>query len=146
MKTSSCISAIPRVRVLLLGATLAAAGMLLTACGPTSSTTPDTSQEQPQAPSGAPAEEKPTETEETSLQQIDGRAVSATDIELVLRTADGERTFQIAEEDVQAIDPSHFSSHANVADLGFRVFYRTEGTLEYAISVEEIPGSSLGFD
>lgn len=136
----------PRVRIVLLGATLAVTGMLLAACAPTSSTTADTFQEQPPVPSEAPVEETPAEIEVTGLQQIDGRAVSATDTELVLRTADGERTFQIAEEDVRAIDPTHYNSHAGIADLGFRVFYRTEGTLEYAISVEEIPGSALGFD
>jgi len=96
----------------------------------------------------APAEEpEPVAVEApSSLQQVDGRAVSASETELVLRTADTEYTFAIKSEDVEAVDPAHITSHIGVETLGFRVFYRNEGGVDYVVSVEEIKGSTLGFD
>jgi hypothetical protein len=88
----------------------------------------------------------PEETEASSLQQVDGRAISATEQELVLRTADQEYTFQIRPEDVAAIDPGHIQSHSGVESIGFRVFYRNIDGVDYVVSVEEIDGSTLGFD
>jgi hypothetical protein len=81
----------------------------------------------------------------TAMQQMDGRGVSATDDELVLRTAGGEWTFKIRPEDVAAVDPEHFNSHVDVPTIGFRVFYVTQDGVDYAVSVEEIDASSLGF-
>ncbi len=80
------------------------------------------------------------------LLTVEGRSVSATPDEIVLRTADGDRTFQVTAEDRPAVDPEHFESHAGVETLGFRIFYRTEGETDYAVSAEEIPGSTLGFE
>ncbi len=82
----------------------------------------------------------------SSIQQMDGRGVSATNEELVLRTAGGEWTFKIRPEDVAAVDPDHFNSHVGVPTLGFRVFYVSQDGADYAVSVEEIKASSLGFD
>jgi hypothetical protein len=82
----------------------------------------------------------------SGLQQVEGRAVSASDTELVLRTADSEYTFSIKPEDLAAIDPAHINSHIGVETLGFRVFYRNEGGVDYVVSVQEIKGSTLGFD
>lgn len=115
-------------RVILAVAALILSATLLVACG-------GGSDEQPAAaaPSG-------------DLQEIEGRAVSADPGEIVLRTAEGERTFIVREEDRAAVDPDHFASHAGVATLGFRVFYATDAGSDYAVSVEEIAGSTLGFD
>lgn len=82
----------------------------------------------------------------SALQEVQGRSVSGSDTEIVLRTADGERTFLVREEDRAAVDPEHFVSHAGVPTLGFTVFYVTEADGDYAVSVEEIAGSTLGFD
>ncbi|MFP5451402.1 MAG: hypothetical protein ACLGG9_06575 [Thermoleophilia bacterium] len=97
---------------------------------------------------GGSADAEPQDASQAtgSLVTVDGRAVSATDQELVLRTADGERTFQIREDDLQAVDPAHFESHVGVATLGFRIHYVSEGGIDYAVSTEEIKGSTLGFD
>lgn len=84
--------------------------------------------------------------QEQSLGSVEGRGVSASDKELVLRTADGEQSFQVREQDVLAVDPDHFNSHVGVARLGYRVYFITEGNINYAVSVEEIDGSTLGFD
>lgn len=78
--------------------------------------------------------------------EVEGRAVSASNSELLLRTADGEMTFSIREEDVRAIDPEHIQSHAGIESIGFKVFYRTIDGVNYVVSVEEIDGSTLGFD
>jgi len=80
------------------------------------------------------------------LRSIDGRAVKANETELVLRLADGERTFKIKPEDVAGVDPGHFNSHVGIPTLGFRVYFRPEGDTDYAVSAEEIKGSDLGFD
>lgn len=80
------------------------------------------------------------------LRQVDGRAVSANDAEVVLRTADGERTFKVKPEDVGGVGPEHVQSHVGIPTLGFRIYYRTESDVEYAVSAEEIPASGLGFD
>lgn len=87
-----------------------------------------------------------TTTGAGALQEIEGRSVSAGDDEIVLRTADGERSFLVRADDRAAVDPEHFASHAGVPTLGFRVFYVTDGGVDYAVSVEEIAGSTLGFD
>lgn len=92
-------------------------------------------------------EAEPASSETSSgLQQVEGRAVSASDTELVLRTADSEYTFSIKPEDLAAVDPGHINSHIGVETLGFRVFYRNEGGVDYVVSVQEIKGSTLGFD
>lgn len=119
-------SAGARVAVALTALILA--GSLLTACGGE-----DDEEASPPAASG-------------ELLEIEGRSVSAGPGEIVLRTAEGERTFLVRDEDRAAVDPDHFASHAGVATLGFRVFYRTDAASDYAVSVEEIPGSTLGFD
>jgi hypothetical protein len=87
-----------------------------------------------------------TATAPGGLATVEGRAVSGNSTQIVLRTADGERTFGIAPEDVQAVDPTHFVSHVGVPTLGFRIYYRSEGGVDYAVSAEEIAGSTLGFD
>lgn len=81
----------------------------------------------------------------STMKQMDGRGVSATDQELVLSTPGGEWTFKIRPEDVAAVDPEHVNSHADVPEIGFRVFYVTEDGVDYVVSVEEIDASSLGF-
>ena len=80
-----------------------------------------------------------------AMKQLDGRGVSATDEELILSTPGGEWTFKIRPEDVAAIDPAHVNSHAAVPEIGFRVFYVTQDGVDYAVSVEEIDATSLGF-
>lgn len=96
--------------------------------------------------SGGEKPSAPAKADPSAIQQVDGRAVSATEAQLVLRTADRERTFQIQPEDLAAVDPGHFSSHVGIPTLGFRIFFRSEGGVEYAVSAEEIAGSGLGFD
>ena len=96
----------------------------------------------------APTPEQ-TQTEQeapSELVEIQGRAISATNEQLVLRTADGDMTFAIREEDVRAIDPKHIQSHAGIESIGFKVFYRNIEGVDYVVSVEEIDGSTLGFD
>ncbi|MFP5489310.1 MAG: hypothetical protein ACLGHQ_13515 [Acidimicrobiia bacterium] len=96
---------------------------------------------------GGGGDEQPAAAATTGvLREIDGRSVSAGPGEIVLRTAEGERTFMVRDEDRAAVDPDHFASHAGVATLGFRVFYTTDAGSDYAVSVEEIAGSTLGFD
>lgn len=80
-----------------------------------------------------------------TMKQMDGRGVSASDQELVLSTPGGEWTFKIRPEDVAAIDPEHVNSHIGVPDVGFRVFYITQDGVDYAVSVEHIDASTLGF-
>ena len=92
------------------------------------------------------ASQEQEQEQEQSLGSVEGRGVSASDKELVLRTADGEQSFQVREQDVLAVDPDHFNSHVGVARLGYRVYFITEGNINYAVSVEEIDGSTLGFD
>lgn len=93
-----------------------------------------------------PPPEDPASSSEQGLRSVDGRGVSASETELVLRTADGDQAFQIREQDVQAVDPAHFSSHIGIESLGFRVYFVSEGNATYAVSVEEIDGATLGFD
>jgi hypothetical protein len=114
-------------------------------------TTPGMSEVAPQSeqsPSATVTDAEPnSETDEgTGLQQVVGRGVSADDTALVLRTADGEKTFQIRAEDLQAVDPEHFNSHVGVDSLGYRIYFISEGGVDYAVSVEEVDGSELGFD
>ncbi|WP_461188459.1 hypothetical protein [Arthrobacter sp. Z4-13] len=127
-------------RPLVAATTVLMAAVLLAGCSSPAGTAPDS----------APAVNASAGTSAVAgangLQQVDGRGVSASDTELVLRTAEGERTFQIKEEDLEAIDPKHFNSHVGVPSLGFRVYYRTEGGVDRVVSVEEIEGSTLGFD
>jgi hypothetical protein len=109
--------------------------LMLSGCG-ASSVTPEPTADQSQE-----------ETSEASaLTEILGRAVSASDTELILRTESGEMTFAIREEDVRAIDPEHIQSHAGIESIGFKVFYRNIDGVDYVVSVEEIDGSTLGFD
>lgn len=99
------------------------------------------------APAPASSEEPPAAEEPVSaLIELEGRAVSASDTELVLRTAAGEQTFQIRNEDLRAIDPDHIRSHLGIASIGFRVFSRNIDGVDYVVSIEEIDGSTLGFD
>lgn len=94
-----------------------------------------------------PEEAAPAASEVSAgLEQVEGRAVSASDTELVLRTADLEYTFSIKPEDLEAVDPEHINSHIGVETLGFRVFFRNESGIDYVVSVQEIKGSTLGFD
>jgi hypothetical protein len=94
--------------------------------------------------SDAPAGDETSQS--SSLASVDGRGVSASETELVIRTADGERVFQVKPEDVGAVDPDHFNSHVGVATLAYRIYFREEGGVEYAVSVEEIDGTTLDFD
>jgi len=81
----------------------------------------------------------------SALLQMDGRGLSATNEELVLETPGGTWNFKIRPEDLAAVDVEHFNSHVNVPDVAFRVFYVTEGGVDYAVSVEHIDASTLGF-
>lgn len=91
-------------------------------------------------------EQTQQEAAPSPLIEVEGRAVSASDTELILRTIDSEMTFQIREEDVRAIDPEHITSHLGVESIGFRAFYRNIDGVDYVVSIEEIDGSTLGFD
>lgn len=82
----------------------------------------------------------------SALLTMDGRGVSASNEEIVLRTPGGEWTFKVRPEDVVAVDPDHFNSHIGVDTIGYRIFYVTENGVDYAVSVEEIDGTTLGFD
>jgi hypothetical protein len=131
-------------RPLVAATTVLVAAVLLTGCNSPADTAPGSA---PAASASASASAEASAVAGAyGLQQVDGRGVSASDTELVLRTAKGERTFQIKEEDLEAIDPKHFNSHVGVPSLGFRVYYRTEGGVDRVVSVEEIEGSTLGFD
>jgi len=88
----------------------------------------------------------PSANQSSGLPSVDGRAVAASNEEITIRTSDGERKFQVRDEDVSAIDPVHIQSHVGVATLGFRIYYRNINGQDYAISVEEIKASTLGFD
>jgi hypothetical protein len=81
----------------------------------------------------------------SALLTMDGRAVSATDEEVVLETASGQWTFKIRPEDLAAVDVEHIDSHVGVPDEAFRVFYVTQDGVDYAVSVEHIDASTLGF-
>lgn len=135
MKISSYVTSPLGLRVLPSAVGVMIAAALLTGCaGASTPQSEEANSEQSASPDSA------------ALQQVDGRGVSASDTELVLRTADGERTFQIRPDDVQAIDPAHFDSHIGIPTLGFRIYYLTEANIDYAVSAEEIKGSTLGFD
>jgi hypothetical protein len=133
MKNSSYI----KLLALVLSAT--AVSLTFSGCAE-SATLPPTSNESSQV------EESPEEETSVGLIEVQGRAISASDTELILRTADAELTFQIREEDVRAIDPEHIQSHAGIESIGFKVFYRNIDGVDYVVSVEEIDGSTLGFD
>lgn len=127
------------IRLLALVLSAAAVSLTVSGCAE-SATLPPTSNESSQV------EESPEEDASGGLVEVQGRAISASDTELILRTADGELTFQIREEDVRAIDPEHIQSHAGIESIGFKVFYRNIDGVDYVVSVEEIDGSTLGFD
>lgn len=140
MKMRSCFVCKQDPRPLVAATTVLIAAVLLTGCNSPADTAPGS------APAASASAGTGAVAGANGLQQVDGRGVSASDTELVLRTAEGERTFQIKEEDLQAIDPAHYNSHVGVPSLGFRVYYRTEGGVDRVVSVEEIAGSTLGFD
>ena len=117
----------------------------LSGCAANSTPTESATVQAPQGES-APVETPQEQNTGSSLMEVEGRAVSASNSELLLRTADGEMTFSIREEDVRAIDPEHIQSHAGIESIGFKVFYRTIDGVNYVVSVEEIDGSTLGFD
>ena len=114
-------------RVVGASAALAAGVLILTGCGGSS-------------PAASPS------ASASGITQLDGRAVSVDSKELVMRTADGERTFAIKPEDESAVGPEHIQSHMGIDTLGFRVYYVSKDGKDYAVSVEEIKGSTLGFD
>ncbi len=87
----------------------------------------------------------PADGASSALLQMDGRGLSATNEELVLETPGGQWTFKIRPEDLAAVDVEHFNSHVGVPDVAFRVFYVTEDGVDYAVSVEHIDASTLGF-
>ncbi|WP_104044493.1 hypothetical protein [Arthrobacter sp. ZGTC412] len=134
------------LRPLLGATTVLMAAVLLTGCNSPADTTPNSAPAASASANTSASADTSAVAGTSGLQQVDGRGVSASDTELVLRTAQGERTFQIKEEDLQAIDPAHYNSHVGVPSLGFRVYYRTEGGVDRVVSVEEIEGSTLGFD
>lgn len=82
----------------------------------------------------------------SGLASVDGRAEKVNSKELVLRTANGTKTFKIRPEDEAAVGPEHVESHMGIATIGFKVYYVTENGVDYAVSVEEIKGDTLGFD
>lgn len=138
------------VRTLALLSLVVLAASLLSACGSDSDAKEASGEKKAEQADDSNSEETADDGSvavgEDGLRSIDGRAVSASDTELVLRTADGERTFQIKPEDVAGVAPGHYSSHVGIPTLGFRVYFRTEDDVEYAVSAEEIAGSDLGFD
>lgn len=81
----------------------------------------------------------------SALLTMDGRGVSATNEELVLETPGGQWTFKIRPEDLAAVDVEHYNSHVGVPDIAFRVFFVTQDGVDYAVSVEHIEASTLGF-
>ncbi|MGD9570921.1 MAG: hypothetical protein AB7V62_03415 [Thermoleophilia bacterium] len=84
--------------------------------------------------SDPPAAAEPT----GELQEIEAARCRLLRGEIVLWTAEGERTFTVRDEERAAVDPDHFASLADVPTLGFRVFYTTDAGSDYAVSVEEI--------
>lgn len=130
------------LRHFVFAAAIAAAPLALSACSTAAEEPPRVVEET------AGVAEEPSEAVEETLviQQVDGRPVSASGTELILRTADEQLTFQIRPEDLEAIDPAHINSHVGVETLGFRAYYMTEAGIDYVVSVEEINGSTLGFD
>ncbi len=72
---------------------------------------------------------------------VDGVPVSATDVEAVLRTVGGERRFRIRPEDRMAFDPDHFAAHVGDTSIGYRVYYETVGTVDYALRFTEARAS-----
>lgn len=73
-----------------------------------------------------------------SGQSVVGFLEEADENGLVLRMPDGStRTFAVAEQDVDALDLEHLESHAGFDDVGFRVYYRSEGGADYAVGAEE---------
>ena len=111
-----------------LAALALAAPLLLGACssGDEDQALPDvdTSQEQPDDLSNTPS--------------VVGYMVSTTQEELLLRMPDGtDRTFQIRAEDAPQLGIDHLSSHAGLTDIGFQVFYETEGDTDYVVAAYE---------
>lgn len=138
-------------RYLKLTALLTLAAVLFTACGSDSDSKGDpgggsSDAKAEQADGGGAGDDGSVAVGDDGLRAIDGRAVKASDTELVLRTADGERTFQIKPDDKAGVDPGHYNSHVGIPTLGFRIYFRPEGDVDYAVSAEEIKGSGLGFD
>jgi hypothetical protein len=130
---------------------LVSAVFLLAGCASVSEVSPTSSTDSEDLQTSSTESEDPRsssteQAQEELLGSVEGRGVSASDQELVLRTADGEQSFQVREQDLLAVDPDHFNSHVGVADLGYRIYFVTESTINYAVSVEEIDGSTLGFD
>ncbi|MCW2960134.1 MAG: hypothetical protein JWM90_521 [Thermoleophilia bacterium] len=90
----------------------------------------------------------PTSTDEdadSALKTLVGRAVRASESEVVIEGQDGEDvTFTVLAEDAQAVDPGHVQSHVGVPGLAFRVsFYERDGE-RFAIGAEEVSASELG--
>jgi hypothetical protein len=81
----------------------------------------------------------PGERTETSAEKsVVGLMENADENGVVLRTPDGtRRTFKVRDEDAKALDLKHLDSHAGFTDVGFRVYYRSEGGVDYAVAAEE---------
>lgn len=74
------------------------------------------------------------------LPNTDGYLVAASETEVVLRTAGGEEAvFLVKPEDLPKLGIEHLSSHAGLTDVGFRVYYASEGGARYVKSASEIP-------
>lgn len=85
----------------------------------------------------------PSQQRAPNLPSIDGYLISASSAGVVLKTAEGELTFVVDEQDAPQLGLEHLQSHAGLATLGFRVYYRQKGDQRLVKQAVEIPPPPL---
>lgn len=126
-----------RIRRLLCCITVTVGALTLTACGGQ-----DTAAQDPLA-GPTPTLLTPSQQEAPNLPSIDGYLVSASTAAVVLKTAQGELTFVVDEQDAPQLGLEHLQSHAGLQTLGFRVYYEQQGDQRLVKQAVEIPPPPL---
>lgn len=108
------------------GTTLAAAalsGVLLTGCSSDDEKLPDVNTQGTQQPAGP---------------SVIGFMDNVTATQVTLKMPDGtSRKFAVRPEDTAKLGLSHLASHRGFTDIGFQVFYETEGGTDYIVGASE---------
>jgi hypothetical protein len=121
------------VHRLLATAAVAACALTIGACGD------DDANPQATLPGPSSTTITPGQPQAPNLPSLDGYLISATESEVVLKTADGDQKLAVAEQDVPQIGIEHLQSHAGINTLGFRVYYTEQDGKRYVKQAVEIP-------
>lgn len=73
-----------------------------------------------------------------SKPNVVGLMVSTTEEAVTIKMPDGtNRVFKVRPEDAPSLGLGHLASHAGLTDIGFKVFYETEGDVDYVVGAFE---------